>query len=139
MEKSIIRALKFLPLFLLLSNSAFSQIWVPVIESENNAVYSYDPISVKREGDIVTYWELSDYSTPLKSGQLQVVSSKSKMIQDCKNNRYKVGDLIDYDGHNGTGNIVNVAMVTETNWYQGGSGSVNEVMKDMVCNKKITQ
>ena len=112
---------------------AYGQLWQPVVESDDGSVYSYDPATVKREGDIVTYWELSDYSKPLKSGHLIVASSKSKIIQDCKNNRYKVGDLIDYDGHKGAGNIVNVAMVTETNWYKGGEGSVNEVMKDLVC------
>nr|WP_280785891.1 hypothetical protein [Polynucleobacter sphagniphilus] len=40
---------------------------------------------------------------------------------------------MDYDGHKGTGNIINVSMVTETNWYKGGEGSVNEVMKNVVC------
>ena len=114
-------------------NTSQAQIWEPVIESDENAVYSYDPTSLKRVGDIATYWELSDYSKPLKAGGLVVVSSKSKIIQDCKNNRYKVADLIDYDGHGGTGKIVNVAMVTETNWYRGVSGSVNEVMKSKVC------
>jgi len=139
MPKLINHALKILTLFFLMSNSTFGQVWEPVIESENNTVYSYDPTSVKRDGDVVTYWELSDYSTPLKSGKLVVVSSKSKVIQDCKNNRYKVGDHIDYDGHKGTGNIVNVAMVTETNWYSGQMGSVNEIMRDKVCIKQPIQ
>jgi len=124
------RLLVFLFLF---SFSVYGQVWEPVVESENGSIYSYDSTSVKREGDIVTYWELSDYSSSLKSSGIVVVSSKSKVIQDCKNNRYKVGDIIDYDGHKGIGNIVNVIMVTETNWYQGGLGSVNEVMKDKVC------
>ena len=91
-----------------LSLRAYGQLWEPVVESDDGSVYSYDPTSVKREGDLVIYWELSDYSKPLKSGRLSVISSKSKITQDCKNNRYKVGDLIDYDGHKGTGNIVNV-------------------------------
>ena len=124
---------KLLLLLLIVSNSSYGQLWEPVVESDDGSVYSYDPTTVKREGDIVTYWELSDFSKPLKSGHLMVTSSKSKIIQDCKNNRYKVGDLMDYDGHKGTGNIINVAMVTETNWYKGGEGSVNEVMKNLVC------
>ena len=120
-------------LLILISTSSYGQLWEPVVENDDGSVYSYDPTTVKREGDIVTYWELSDFSKPLKYGHLMVASSKSKIIQDCKNNRYKVGDLMDYDGHKGTGNIINVAMVTETNWYKGGDGSVNEVMKNLVC------
>ncbi len=123
----------FILMCIFFSLRAYGQLWQPVVESDDGSVYSYDPATVKREGDIVTYWELSDYSKPLKSGHLIVASSKSKIIQDCKNNRYKVGDLMDYDGHKGAGNIVNVVMVTETNWYKGGEGSVNEVMKDLVC------
>jgi len=107
--------------------------WEPIVESETNTVYSFDPSSVKREGDMVTYWELVDYKTPLKSGNLVVVSSKSKVIQDCKNNRYKVSDLIDYDGHGGNGNIVSVTMNSETNWYKGTPDSVNEVLKNRLC------
>lgn len=125
----------FILLSIFLSLRAYGQLWEPVVESDDGSVYSYDPTTVKREGDIVTYWELSDYSKPLKSGRLSVISSKSKITQDCKNNRYKVGDLIDYDGHKGTGNIVNVAMATETNWYIGQEGSVNEVMKNFLCKK----
>ena len=130
-SKSIKKLLMVSLLFI--SVNTFGQLWEPVVENDDGSVYSYDPTTVKREGDIVTYWELSDYSKPLKSGYSMVTSSKSKIIQDCKNNRYKVGDLIDYDGHKGTGNIVNVAMVTETNWYKGGEGLVNEVMKNLVC------
>jgi len=120
-------------LLLLISTSSYGQLWETVVESETNTVYSIDSSSVKREGDIVTYWELVDYKTPLKSGNLVVVSSKSKVIQDCKNNRFKVSDLIDYDGHNGMGNVVNVTMVSVTDWYKGTPDSVNSLLKERVC------
>jgi hypothetical protein len=120
---------------LFFSLNAHSQIWEPVVQSETNSVYSFDPTTVKRQGDIVTYWELSDYSPPLKEGNLIVASSKSKVIQDCKNDRYRIADLIDYDAPGGRGNIVNVAMVTMTNWYKGQPGSVNDAMKMQVCKK----
>ena len=125
---------RLIPLSLfILANYAFGQIWDPVIQGDNGTVYSYDSVSVKREGDTVTYWELVDYSAPLKSGSLTVVSSKTKVIQDCKNNRFKVAELIDYDGHKGTGNIVNIELARQTNWYQGTPESVNEVLKNKVC------
>ena len=116
-----------------MSSYTYGQIWEPIVESESNTVYYIDSSSIKREGDIVSYWELSDYSTPLKDGNLVVVSSKSKIFQDCKNNRYKVGDLIDYDGHKGMGNIVNVTMGSVTDWYKGTTDSVNELLKKRLC------
>jgi hypothetical protein len=126
-----------IPFFLIaLSSQAFGQIWEPVVESEEKSVYYYDPTTVKREGDIVTYWELSNYGVPLKSGSVTVISSKSKVIQDCKNGRYRIADLIDYDGPSGQGNIIYVAMLTMTNWYSSPVGSVNDAMRSKVCKDK---
>ena len=127
--------MKYFPLFLgvLVSLNAYGQHWEPIAQTDDGAVYSYDSASVKKDGDTVTYWELVDYSAPLKSGGLAVVSSKTKVIQDCKNNRFKVADLIDYDGHKGMGNIVNIELARQTNWYQSTPESVNEVLKNTVC------
>jgi len=117
------------------SFNVYGQVWEPVVESETGTRYSYDSSSLKREGDIVTFWELVDYKTPLKSRDLVVTSSKSKIIQDCKNNRFKVSDLIDYDSHGGKGKIVNIEIVRQTDWYQGKPETINDVFRELVCKK----
>jgi hypothetical protein len=122
-------------LTLVISVNIYGQVWEPVVESETGTRYSYDSSSLKREGDIVTYWELVDYKNPLKSKDLVVTSSKTKIIQDCKNNRFKVSDLIDYDSHGGTGKIVNIEMIRQTDWYYGKSESINDVFMKLVCKK----
>ncbi|QWD69613.1 surface-adhesin E family protein [Polynucleobacter sp. UB-Siik-W21] len=119
--------------FLVIASPAYSQLWEAVTSSDGQNIYSYDPASLKREGDIVTYWELVDYSTPWKSGNLTIVSSKTKVVQDCKNNKFKISDLIDYDGRKGKGNIVNVEMHRKTDWFQGAEGTVNDEMMKLVC------
>ena len=83
----------------------------------------------------MTYWELVDYKSPLKSKGLVVTSSKSKIIQDCKNNRFKVSDLIDYDSHAGMGKIVNIEIVRQTDWYYGKPESINDAFRELVCKK----
>ena len=120
-------------LYLTLPTTVFGQIWESVVQSESLTTYSYDPLSVKREGDIVSYWELVNYETPLKSGGLVVASSKTMVIQDCKKNKFRVSTLMDFDGHKGMGKIVNVELFRTTNWYEGTTGSVNEVLKKLVC------
>jgi hypothetical protein len=120
-------------LFLFIASPAYSQLWEAVTSSDGQNIYSYDPASIKREGDIVTYWELVDYSIPWKSGNLTIVSSKTKVVQDCKNNKYKISDLIDYDARKGKGNIVNVEMQRQTDWYQGAEGTVTDEMMKLVC------
>jgi hypothetical protein len=123
-----------LPLCLMLSiGPTFGQSWEPVAETDNGTAYFYDAFSVKRDGDLVTFWELVDYPTPLRSGKLVVASSRSKIIQDCKNNRFKVTDLIDYDGRHGSGKIVNIELVKSTDWYLGTPESINEALKNRVC------
>ena len=118
---------------LILSFNVYGQVWEPVVESDNHTIYSYDSSSIKREGDIVTYWELVNHKTPLKNGESLVLSSKTKIIQDCEKNRFKVSDMIEYDGHNGLGNMVNVTIGSETNWYPTEKDSINEVLKEWVC------
>jgi hypothetical protein len=124
-------------LFLLLISSlnVYGQIWEPIVESDKKIVYSYDSTSVKRDGDIVTYWELVDYPTPWISGNKTIISSKTKVIQDCKNNRFKISDLMDYDGRKGMGNIVNIELVRKTDWFYGEEGTVNDAMMKLVCGK----
>jgi outer membrane lipoprotein-sorting protein len=123
-------------LSLLIASPAYSQLWEAVTSSDGQTIYSYDPASLKREGDIVTYWELVDYSTPWKSGNLTIVSSKTKIVQDCKNNKFKISDLIDYDGRKGKGNIVNVEMQRKTDWFHSSEGTVNDEMMKLVCREK---
>ena len=123
----------FFILSLVCSFNVYGQIWEPIVESDKKIVYSYDSTSIKRDGDIVTYWELVDYPTPWISGNKTIVSSKTKVIQDCKNNRFKISDLMDYDGHKGMGNIVNVELVRKTDWFNGVEGTVNHVMMKLVC------
>lgn len=118
---------------LLIALNVHGQTWEVVAESEKKTTYSYDPASVKRAGEIVTFWELVDYSAPLKSGKLTIRSSRTKIIQDCKNKRFKVADLIDYSGHNGTGAIVNVELVKMTGWYQNLPDSINDAFREKVC------
>ncbi|WP_425334209.1 surface-adhesin E family protein [Polynucleobacter sphagniphilus] len=43
--------------------------WEPVVESEDHNVNSYDPSSIKQDGDMVTFWEMIDYKTPIKYGE----------------------------------------------------------------------
>ena len=93
-----------------LSGNVYGQIWEQVASTEQGTVYFYDPASVRRDADIVTYWELVDYMQPLQSGNIVVTSSKTKVIQDCKNNLFKIEDLLDYDGHKGMGRVVNVEL-----------------------------
>ena len=118
-----------------ISINTYGQVWEQIVESETGTRYSYDSSSIKREGDIVTYWELADYKNPLKSKDLVVTSSKSKIIQDCKNNRFKISDLIDYDSLGGIGRIVNIEIVRQTDWYYGKPESINDVFMRLVCKK----
>ena len=120
-------------LSLFVSLNSYAQLWEPVVQFESLTTYSYDPLSVKREGDIVNYWELVDYEKPLNSGVLLVASSKTMVIQDCINNKFRVATLMDFDGHKGMGKIINVELFRTAKWYESTTGSVNEVLKKLVC------
>jgi len=123
----------FIFLSLICSFNVYGQVWETVVETDDHTMYSYDASLIKRDGDIVTFWELVDYKTSIKSGKSIVLSTKTKIIQDCKNNRFKVSDMIEFDGHNGLGSMVNVTVGSNTNWYTTKPDSINEVLKEWVC------
>jgi len=126
----------FLILSFSITSLVFGQEWIPIVESRTKDTYSYDLSTIVRDGDIVTFWELIDFKTPIKVNNTVVVSSKTKMIQNCRNNEFKISDFIQYDGHNGNGNIVNIELVKTTDWLEGLPGSVNLVIKNKVCNSQ---
>lgn len=127
--------MKKLPLIIMIIASfAYGQVWYPAILSENNNTYFYDPNSIRRSGDVVTYWEMVDYAKPLIVGTLAIASTRSKVAQNCQNRSFIVTDLIDYDGPRGAGNIVNIELARTSTWRDVPPGSVGEGLIQKVCN-----
>lgn len=123
-------------LLMLLSLTCYGEQWDSVVSNDNDTTFFFDPNSVKKTGDFVQYWELTNYKEKLMSGKIVVSSSKSLVEIDCKNNRYRNIQVIDYEREFGLGGIVNVDISGEKKWYSSPKESVSSVMERKMCSLK---
>ena len=103
------------------------------MSNDNDAFYFFDPNTVKRNGDLVQYWELTNYKNKLKVGTSIVSSSKTLIEVDCKNSNYRTLRVIDYDKEFGGGSIVNIGVTQNTKWFPSPKESVSSKMELKVC------
>lgn len=118
-----------------LITSAQGEQWKSIVESESKDVYFYDPNTLLRDGEKIEYWELTNFKSPVIVESLVFKSSKSQVLLDCENNKYKTLNAIDYDSDYARGNIVNVSMVEKTYWHSIDEGSVADVIQITLCKK----
>lgn len=124
-------------ILMLLSLNCLGEQWNSVVMNDNNSVYFYDPNTVKRNGDIVQYWELSNYKEGITDGKVVVLSSKSLVEVDCSKNKYRTLRVIDYDKNSGQGNILNISLNEQSNWSSSPMGTVSSVIEGKMCSLGI--
>ena len=120
-------------MLMMMSLICYGEKWDNVVSNENDTVFFFDPNSVKKNGNLVQYWELTNFKEKLKSGNIIVSSSKSLVEVDCKNNRYRNIQVIDYEKEFGLGGIVNIDISGEKKWYSSPKESVSSVMEQKMC------
>ena len=120
----------------LFSTLCFGEQWNSVASNNDDSVYFFDPSTVKINGDLVQYWELTNYKNKLKVGTTIVSSSKTLIEVDCKNSNYRTLRVIDYDKDFGKGNIVNTGVTQHTKWFPSPKESVSSEMELKVCSYK---
>lgn len=119
--------------FMFLSLTCFGEQWNSVVMNDNNSVFFYDPNTVKKNGDVVQYWELSNYKVGITDGKIVVLSSKSLVEVDCRKKNYRTLRVIDYDKQSGQGKVLNISLTEQSNWSSSRMGSVSSVMKEKMC------
>jgi hypothetical protein len=124
---------------MMLSLTCFGEQWNSVVMNDNNSVFFYDPDTVKRNGDFVQYWELSNYKEGITDGKVVVLSSKSLVEVDCRKNNYRTLRVIDYDKQSGQGKVLNVSLTEQSNWKSSLVGTVSSVMEERMCSSGMNK
>jgi len=96
--------------------------------SRDNTSY-FESSSVKRTGNKVSVWTLTEYRQPEKAGFL---STRSHKEIDCKNQQERTVQYIAYAENKGRGQVV--GEINEPNaWQDIVSGTRNSRLLQMVC------
>jgi hypothetical protein len=115
---------------LMLTGPAWAE-WVKVTESDT--IYRYiDPATIRKDGNLVRVWEITDLKTRHKDGEL---SRRSRMEYDCKQERAKYLSISEHSEAMASGTILNQPQIGLGQWFDIPPGSVVEAVLKIVCAK----
>ena len=117
---------------LLVTGSAWAE-WVWVAESDNANLY-IDPSTIRKDGNLVKVWKISDLKQRHKDGEL---SRRVRAEYDCKEERYRVLSLSEHSGPmaSGTTLFTHDYLGEPDKWKQIPPESVGETVQKIVCSK----
>ena len=108
--------------------------WVAIGSSESLGGYTVyvDPDTIRRKGDLVKVWALTDYTTRQTVADRSFLSSKAQNEFDCAEERQRELAVTWFSGKMGNGNGV-WNNSDETNWRPVAPGSVGDGVWKFAC------
>lgn len=117
--------------------------WVAVdseYQSPSRKMVYYDPKTIRRDGDLVTLWQLTDYkwmqgNAPFGAfmmGPHRFFSTKTHKEFDCAQNRVRLLASSEFSQHMGTGNQ-NAVLVDQGSRQPVEPGSINQALWEVAC------
>ena len=119
------------------SNSAAAT-WVTVaIHDEPGSFVVYaDPATIRRSGNLVTVWELNNYTAPqVVAPGLSFLSGKAQAEYDCIEHRVRHLFQAQYSEAMGAGNVVS-SRSEPNGWIPIPPGSIAEITSKLACGKR---
>ena len=119
---------------LLLSNGPAYGEWVAIGSSESLGGYTVyvNADTIRRNGDLVKVWSLTDYTTIQTVAGRSFLSSKVQNEFDCADERQRERAVTWFSGNMGNGNGVWTSF-DETPWRPVAPGSVGQGVWDFAC------
>lgn len=119
--------------------------WVAVdsaYQSPARSMVYFDPTTIRRDGTLVTLWQLTDYKVMqgnapfgrFMMGPHRFFSTKSQKEFDCVNKRVRLLTSSEHSQHIGTG-VHNVVAVAQGSGPPIEPGSINEALWNIACGK----
>ena len=96
-----------------------------------------DPDTIRREGNLVTLWQLIDFKWMQGNGRgaHRFLSTKTQKQFDCAEERLRLLAFTEFYGHMGTGIPAN-GYVDKDNWLPVEPDSINQALWEVACNKQ---
>jgi surface-adhesin protein E len=127
--------LSLITLLLLSSGLAYAE-WVAVSSKDLGDVTVYaNPDTIRRNGDLVKMWQLSDFTTVQTVEGDSYLSSKAEREYDCAEERTRVLAFTWFSANMGSGNVV-YSNSNERNWEPFAPHSLDEALWEVACTKR---
>ena len=110
--------------------------WVAVGGNEEAGVTVYaDPGTIRRKGNLVKVWHLSDFKTVQIAKGNSYLSIKAQHQYDCAEGRERILALMKFSGNMGSGNVV-YEDSNERKWRPVAPETTNQALRKIACGKK---
>ena len=123
-------------LMLLVTATAASAEWTAAGDSDEFIQY-VDIATIRRNGNFVEMWSLTDFKTVQKSAAGKSYSSEKQQAEyDCKEKKKGYLGLALYAGKMGSGKDVFSTSETSMKWFPIGRGGIGETEWKIACGKQ---
>ena len=126
------RKVLLMMLLAIVSGNAMAE-WVKVSVDKGNADYA-DPSSIRKSGNTVKMWTLSDFKTPQTVASYTFLSSKRQAEYDCKGEQHRVLSFDWLSKNMGKGPVI-FSKSDTGKWEQVPPNSVAHSMWQLACEK----
>lgn len=126
---------KYLLLLLIFVNSsANAQLWDYIVTSVDGSAYYIDPLSIKRQGQVVSYVQLTNIPKGTRSAGKVILSVVQYKSNDCERNLVNISRLVGYERELAKGSIVTIEMTPEITWSKITPNKIGDIIHQEVCN-----
>ena len=124
-----------LGLMLPVTAGAASAEWTSVGASAEYIAY-VDKGTIRRNGNFVKMWDMSDYKTVQTVAGDSFLSTKRQSEYDCKEEKIRTLAFTWFSGQMGNGKVVYNTSETSIKWDPIAPGSAGETLWKIACGKK---
>ena len=124
-----------LGLMLLVTAGAASAEWT-VAGGNDQFVQYVDRATIRRNGNLVKMWVLSDLKTVQTDAGDSYLSSKAQQEYDCKEEKSRTLAYASYDKTMGDGKVVTSNSNVRAEWEPNYPGSLGETQWKIACGKQ---
>lgn len=116
-----------------LANLANAQLWEYIVTSTDGSAYYIDPLSIKREGRVVSYVQLTNAPKVTRTAGKSMLSFVQYKRNDCENSLMNISRLVGYENELAKGSIVTIEMMPETKWVKITPSKISDIIHQEVC------
>lgn len=108
--------------------------WVDVVDSDDNGTIYVNPSSVRKNGNKVKMWSLTDFKTAQKTSFGSVMSIKTQDEFNCEEEQVRVIFSYDYSKNMAKGEVLYTQTAT-LNWMPVAPDSAGSELLGIACGK----
>ena len=119
---------------MMLAKPASAQLWDYIVTSVDGSAYYIDPLSIKREGRVVSYVQLTNIPKGSRTAGKSMLSVVQYKRNDCEQNLMNISRLVGYEKELAKGSIMTIEMTSDSTWVKITPNKISDIIHQEVCN-----